>query len=72
MASLGRNLAELMKAQDQQQQQQPMMPQPMMQQPGMMPMMPQEQMMPVQFDPYGQQQSGLAQALMRGIGYGRP
>lgn len=62
MASLGRNLAELMQGQQQ----------PMMQQPGMMPMMPQQQIMPMQFDPYGQQQSGLAQALMRGIGYGRP
>lgn len=62
MANLGQRLAEMMQAQQQ----------PAMQQPGMMPMSQQQQpMMPVQFDPYGQQQTGLAQALMKGIGYAR-
>lgn len=37
-----------------------------------MPMMPHaQQIMPPQFDPYGQQQTGLAQAIMRGLYNGR-
>ena len=62
MDSLGQKLA--MMLQQQQGRQQPMQ--------APMPQMPMMQQMPARLDPFGQQQTGLAQALMRGIQYAQP
>jgi len=69
MDSLGQKLAMMLQQQGQQSAQ---MPQGMQQFPQGMPQMPMmQQMTPPRMDPYGQQQTGVAQALMRGLQYGR-